>query len=400
VDTNEQIAGRVVSLRKRAGLSQADLADRAGVSKYSMSRIESGERKLSATDVGALADVLCVTANEILGRVDVNSRVLLAHRLPQLPHPDDVTTTVRRMSEMLHTEQTLRGLLLLAPAPVVWEMSVPFVTDPQQAGSQLAERVRNKLGRGVEPIEHIEDVLSECGVAAMREPLPARVPGMLAQRGTGLDRVCLTVINSSDFYGRQRFNAAHALGHALCRDASELTVEGSHQSSPDEETRADAFAAHLLAPLEGLRASATASSRLAAVLPDAARIPEGPDALIAADLAIEYRTSTSMMLHQMVAAGLVDEARRVALREIDPDTLNADAGHGHVWQVWRDEFENVVAPPKDLLQNALAAYAQGLLGIHVLAGLYATEDEERLAADLAGLGWAPVDLDEVDPLPV
>jgi transcriptional regulator with XRE-family HTH domain len=65
----EGLAARVRELREERGLSQKALAQAAGFDASTMSRIESGERGLSAGDVVALARALGADVGALL-RVD------------------------------------------------------------------------------------------------------------------------------------------------------------------------------------------------------------------------------------------------------------------------------------------------------------------------------------------
>lgn len=55
-------------LRERLGMTMYELADRMGVSVATVSRWETGEAVPITTRLGALADVLHCTADELLGR--------------------------------------------------------------------------------------------------------------------------------------------------------------------------------------------------------------------------------------------------------------------------------------------------------------------------------------------
>lgn len=55
-------------LRERLGMTMFELADRMGVSVATVSRWETGEAVPVTTRLGALADVLHCTADELLGR--------------------------------------------------------------------------------------------------------------------------------------------------------------------------------------------------------------------------------------------------------------------------------------------------------------------------------------------
>lgn len=62
----EGLAARIRELREQRGLSQKALAEAAGFDASTMSRIESGERGLSAGDIVALARAFQVDVGDLL----------------------------------------------------------------------------------------------------------------------------------------------------------------------------------------------------------------------------------------------------------------------------------------------------------------------------------------------
>ena len=64
---------RLKDLRKKAGLSQAELAKRIGVSKSSINMYERGEREPGLEILEAIADFFNVDMNYLLGSSDVIS---------------------------------------------------------------------------------------------------------------------------------------------------------------------------------------------------------------------------------------------------------------------------------------------------------------------------------------
>ena len=64
--TNRSIAERIKLLRKELGLTQEEVAKQLGVSRATVSQMESGERKITAEELYKLANIFNVTADEIL----------------------------------------------------------------------------------------------------------------------------------------------------------------------------------------------------------------------------------------------------------------------------------------------------------------------------------------------
>jgi transcriptional regulator with XRE-family HTH domain len=65
---------RVRELRQRAGLSQEELAFRAGLHPTYVSSVERGQRNVSLLNISALADGLAVPLSELLAGVGAKQR--------------------------------------------------------------------------------------------------------------------------------------------------------------------------------------------------------------------------------------------------------------------------------------------------------------------------------------
>jgi transcriptional regulator with XRE-family HTH domain len=71
-----EVGALIAELRQRAGLGQAEVGARLGIDQSAMSRIERGQRSLSAWELYALADLFEVDPDRIL-RKEEDSGVLL-----------------------------------------------------------------------------------------------------------------------------------------------------------------------------------------------------------------------------------------------------------------------------------------------------------------------------------
>lgn len=63
-----QIGSRIKELRSQKGISQQRLAELLGVSRPTISQMESGERKISAEELDALADIFNISADSLLNK--------------------------------------------------------------------------------------------------------------------------------------------------------------------------------------------------------------------------------------------------------------------------------------------------------------------------------------------
>ncbi|EAC2770898.1 TPA: helix-turn-helix transcriptional regulator [Listeria monocytogenes] len=80
----------IVNLREKRNISQRELANRIGINKSVMNRIESGERDIRAHELEAIANYFDVSTDYLLGREEFNNSDLLAAHID-----DDLTEDER-----------------------------------------------------------------------------------------------------------------------------------------------------------------------------------------------------------------------------------------------------------------------------------------------------------------
>ncbi|EJT8453875.1 helix-turn-helix transcriptional regulator [Listeria monocytogenes] len=68
----------IVNLREKRNISQRELANRIGINKSVMNRIESGERDIRAHELKAIANYFDVSTDYLLGRDKFDNSDLLA----------------------------------------------------------------------------------------------------------------------------------------------------------------------------------------------------------------------------------------------------------------------------------------------------------------------------------
>jgi transcriptional regulator with XRE-family HTH domain len=67
-DMRAQIGSRIRELRSQKGISQQRLAELLGVSRPTISQMETGERKISAEELDALAEIFNISADSLLNK--------------------------------------------------------------------------------------------------------------------------------------------------------------------------------------------------------------------------------------------------------------------------------------------------------------------------------------------
>lgn len=173
---------------------------------------------------------------------------------------------------------------------------------------------------------------------------------------------------------RQRSTLAHELAHVLFADWTDHEA-GNWSDRTHEEIRADAFARHLLVPVDGVREfvdnrAPIAQSTLSAVVQ---RFLVSP-------------AIAAIALHQ---AGAIDAATKQEWMALSAFQLAARFG-------WSDQYRALQADsgqrraPQRLLARAIRGYAEGVLPAQAIATLrgITLEDAE---AELREAGVAPID---------
>lgn len=108
---------RITLLRKQKGMTQNDLADKAGISKAQMSRYMTKDAQPSAQVLSKLADALGVSADYLLnGDTDAKAMASLSHaevieqykEVDQLP-ADERATVIKVVSALLRDYRTRKA---------------------------------------------------------------------------------------------------------------------------------------------------------------------------------------------------------------------------------------------------------------------------------------------------
>lgn len=170
---------------------------------------------------------------------------------------------------------------------------------------------------------------------------------------------------------RQRSTLAHELGHVLFEDW--VDGAGNWSDRTPQEIRADAFARHLLVPVEGLREllgdqQAATRSTLSAVVQ---RFLVSP-------------AIASIVLHQ---AGYIDTATKQEWKPLSAPQLAVRFG-------WSDQYHALQADsdqrraPQRLLARAITGYTEGVLPAQTIATLRGITPEAA-AAELREAGIEP-----------
>lgn len=287
-----QVGVRVRQARLGRSLSQADLGERIGLDRSALTRVEAGERKISALELFSIADALQVPMSWL---VEDPVPAAVSMRTPLDERAGDAEA--QRFSAEVALDQVWRDVQqlhdegFLAPA-----QGLPFaaVTDAESA-ADLAHSVRRFLGCGTAPLPAMADVAAGVGLHIVI--VDADVDGASLTPMPGLGAA---VIGGRAGSGRRRMTAAQEIGHHVMGD--EYSSDVSVSASRDErEHLVDAFARELLLPDAVLRA----------VVIDESDMPVTRSRLV--EISGEYRVSWSVVVRGLQRRGSLDGARAQAL---------------------------------------------------------------------------------------
>lgn len=360
-----EIGPRISLAREDVGLTQADLAAELGVDRTAIAKMESGKRRVSATELVRLATAL----DRPIDWFVIESPPAVVSRR-QDPAAGGRSTLLDRRVERLARDVEFLETDGVLPPVAERRLEVPAAVSEAEGA---AVQARAWMGAGDGPLVDLQRHCEAVGLLAFSLDLgPEGKDGAYV----AVDKWGVALINGAVDAGRRRFNLAHELGHHLFADAyaPEVTI------SPGSETEriVNAFAVHLLLPRAGVKEmwGNFDDPRLAAVA-----------------VAVRFRVSWTAVASQLKNLSLIDDARRTDLAS-DPLT---GADFIELGERWVSELDPPSVPP-DYGRRVLGAYRGGRLTAERVTELLwgtvrAEELPERHAVPLRGLRR------ELDPLP-
>lgn len=233
---SREVGRRVVEARQFRGLTQLQLAQALGMDRTALAKIEGGQRRVTAVELGDIAHELGRRMEWfVLPRIESAVQHRNASEAGSGLAIDVVLETAA---------SDVRLLLELGSLEFPAErMSMPVPTSSKDA-EELGLDVRRRMGLAKgEPALALEALAFRAGLITFAEAFD-----------TGADAASLidgahgvAVINSAMAVGRRRLALAHELGHFLVEDR--YTTDFRIDTSPDQhESRIDRFARSLLLP--------------------------------------------------------------------------------------------------------------------------------------------------------
>lgn len=347
-----EVGAQVAHARDRAGFTQQRLAERLGLHRSAVTRIELGQRQLDALELSRIAEVLGRSVEWFLTAPPVS---IASHR-DGLSEDSDV----RRLEEQL--ESVSRDVELLLD---IGALSLPGVTlpvgvashDEAEAGARMA---RELLGVPAGPLTHLQLLVEQVGLLAFSLDLgPSIIDGGYVRVG----ECGVALINGTSDAGRRRFTLAHELGHHLLAD--EYTSDfGLGSTRSERESLINAFAIHLLLPRSSM------VSRWEELSGD----DDSRRRLI--QIAAEFQVSWSAVISHAATVGLIsrDELGLFEVRRPTP------ADYFELGIRFETELEPVSLPAA-FSQAAIRAFRRGVISadrvVQLLRGTLVEDDLPR-----------------------
>lgn len=340
------VAAQVTQARERAGFSQEQLAERLGMSRPSLTRVERGQRRLDALELVRLAQA---TGRSVEWFVSRPPDVFASHRVG-VSAGQDVAVLEERLESTARDVELLADIGVLAPPPARLPTGVGTVAEAE-AGAAAA---REMVGQSDGPVLQLQALVEGLGLMSFVFGLgPEVIDGGYVR----VHDIGVALVNGAMDPGRRRFALAHELGHHLLAD--EYTVDfGTGTTRDDREALINAFAIHFLLP----RGSVTARWNDLA--------PEWEDhRMRLVVLAAEYRVSWSAVVSHAVTLGLIDRGEHDALQVRRPTT--------------GDYIETGVTFVEELTSGSLSpSYAQAVIRAYRRSLISATRAVELLQGAL------------------
>jgi Zn-dependent peptidase ImmA (M78 family)/transcriptional regulator with XRE-family HTH domain len=327
--TQADLGRRIADARADAGMTQSGLAAHIGLERTALVRIELGERKVSATELAAIAGAMDRPIDWFF--TESPAAVVSRRRDPA------VGGFSRTLDRAL--ENAARDVAFLTGRGLLQTAAHVMRTTPEsfEAAEELARNVRTEAGQPDGPLPGLQSFAEGLGLLGFSLELGPDA-GDAAYVGVGTAGVA--VINGSADPGRRRFSLAHELGHHLTGDAYEPSPR---LGASDTERMFNAFAAHLLMP----RSS---------VLGIWDEFSGRPPRLAAIAVAVRFSVSWTAACNQLKNLDLIDFREREHL-------LADDLRRGELLE-FGERFEVELAPPSippDYARAVLGAYRKGQL---------------------------------------
>jgi Zn-dependent peptidase ImmA (M78 family)/DNA-binding XRE family transcriptional regulator len=322
--TQADLGRRIADARTESGMTQADLAASVGLERTALVRIEMGERKVSATELVAIAGTLDRPVDWFF----TESPAAVVSRRSDLAVGGFSRALDHALELAARDVAFLEGRRLLPSGERLAHKAPESFEDAED----LARGIRVEARRPDGPLLDLQSVAENLGLLGFALALgPDAGDAAYVEVGN----LGVAVINGTTDPGRRRFSLAHELGHHLSGDAYEPSPR---LSASDTERMFNAFAAYLLMPRSSVQSIWDEFS---------ARSPR----LAATAVAVRFSVSWTAACNQLKNLDLIDSRERERL-------LGNDLRRGELFE-FGERFAVELDPP-----SVPPAYARAVVGAY------------------------------------
>jgi Zn-dependent peptidase ImmA (M78 family)/transcriptional regulator with XRE-family HTH domain len=234
IPTQEELGRRIAQARSDYGMTQADLAASVGLERTAFVRVEAGERKVSATELVALAEALDRPIDWFF--TESPPAVVSRRRDPA------VGGFSRRLD--LALDRAARDVAFLLKRRIIEPAGRETRKMPgtYEEAEDLARWARAEAGLPDGPLRELQTFAERLGLLGFSLALG---PDAGDAASVEVDGLGVAVVNGTTGPGRRRYSLAHELGHHLVGDAYEPSAR---LAGTEGESMLNAFAAYLLMP--------------------------------------------------------------------------------------------------------------------------------------------------------
>lgn len=237
--TDADLGRNLKNARELRGVTQEELARRTAKPRSAISKMESGNQKISTVDLAEFAQALGMRISWLLEQPPAS---IVSHRSGDAERAglidSEIEGIAREVELLASMNRRLTQRLERLPDPLARPHNGAEVED-------AAIRARCLMGLDTDgPLHDLAQRMEAVGVLAFSVELGENeADGATVLLTSG----AVSVINASRRVGRRRLTAAHELGHALFADAYSVDYPIGDEAECSEQLM-DAFARALLLP--------------------------------------------------------------------------------------------------------------------------------------------------------
>ena len=249
-----ELGNRLQSSRKARGLTQAEVAEHLEVARTTVTAMESGARRVKASELSALARLYGRSIAELLQREEPVEPFTVQFRSTLSAGDFENADLEPHVFEFQRLCEDYLELERLRSAPLPTRYPRPYTIDaerPERAGADIAGRERNRLGLGDGPVWNLRELLeTDAGLRLFYMDLPSRVAAMFS---FGRELGGCIAVNCNHPAERRRHSLSHDYGHFLTdRFRPSILLLGRYQRVPAQERFAETFGRAFLLPEAGV----------------------------------------------------------------------------------------------------------------------------------------------------